>query len=349
MKKLFIGLIAANMITASCALGSFAYDNPARDAAVNMMRQHDYDGALNKLDEAIGFNATDPELFMLRGKCFFIMHNYQLAIEDFNHVLQYSPNYYRAMLWRGTAHARLGNDDLAVADYQSAIKLRPGLARAYFDGKRGGLPGHKEGSGGPAVQDYKKAMSLVYPQGYNPNTAVAGTTDSTADSDDGSDEFADYTNASGDRGSGPNPQPVAKNRKVATRFDTDPDYGVAGAVPGSQPMKGDPKKTIEEVTEAIRMDATNPDYYYIRAKAYQALQDANKAFDDYNEAIRLWPKAKYYVGRASLFYQLNKPMLVKADIRSAIAMDPTTPKDIRFGGDKYPASVQWDADGPGGD
>jgi tetratricopeptide (TPR) repeat protein len=103
------------------------------------------------------------------------------------------------------------------------------------------------------------------------------------------------------------------------------------------------------VTEAIRQDATNPDYYYMRAKAEQKLQDVNKAYADYSEAIRLFPKAEYYVGRASLFYQLDKPLLVDADVRSAIATDPTTPRTIHFGGDKFPASVHWDGDGPGGE
>jgi tetratricopeptide (TPR) repeat protein len=105
---------------------------------------------------------------------------------------------------------------------------------------------------------------------------------------------------------------------------------------------------IKETTEALRMDQTNPDLYFKRTKAYQALAQPNKAYADYSEAIRLFPKAMYYVGRASLFYQLNKPMLVDADVRSAIATDPTTPRTIHFGGDKFPANVRWGGDGPDG-
>lgn len=422
MKKLLVSLIAVQFV-ASAATSAFAYSNPARDEALNMMRRHDFDDALNKLNEAIGFNATDPKNYMLRGKCFFVMHNYALAIEDFNHVVQYSPNYYQAFLWRGTANARLGNDDLAVTDYQQAIRLHPSLARAYFAGNaQAGLPGHKLGAAGPAINDYKQAMAMVYPKGLDPN-APPRTGSSDPNFDNGgaptTDEFADMTDVSGERapqmvaemgrrwrmvqtgagntsaaqvasgapvrgerfasgdgggggvyrgqqgdpartdlattnagntdvGRDDDTLPARKNRRVTDHFDVDPNYGKFGPIAGSQPMDGDANKTISEVTEALCMDSTNPDYYYMRAKAYQKLQDANKAYADYSEAIRLFPQSKYYIGRASLFYQLNKPLLEEADVKSAIACDPTTPRTIHFGGDKYPATVHWDGDGPGG-
>jgi tetratricopeptide (TPR) repeat protein len=329
---------------------------------------------------------------MLRGKCFFLMRNWALAIEDFNNVIQYSPNYYRAFLWRGTAHARLGNDDLSVKDYEQAIRLHPQLAKAYFASQSNtGLPGHKDGARGPAVNDYKQAMSIVYPNGFDPNAPTrTGSADPSAEAPDADDEFAYDTDASGDHA----PQMVArikarknnggdgkyqalqgnpagtdlnttnagntdvgvaddtlkasKNRRVTTNMDVDPNFGRFGAVPGSQPISEDAQKILRDTTEAIRQDSTNPELYYMRAKAYQKLQDANKAYDDYSEAIRLFPEAKYYVGRASLFYQLNKPLLVEADVKAAIATDPTTPRNIHFGGDKYPDNVRWAGDGPDG-
>lgn len=394
MKKVLFSLLAAHLLAASLSLDAFSYANPARDEAMKMMRHRDYNDALNKLNEAIGFNATDPENYMLRGKCFFLMRNYQLAIEDFNHVLQYSPNYSRAFLWRGTAHARLGADDMAIKDYEQAIRLRPALARNYFMTKTLQLPGHRAGATGPAITDYQTAMTNVYPNGLDPNAPVR--TGSADPMDEGTDEFSDIGDASGDlapeaklartaAGGGPNAGrgpgkgyyqalagnpagtdlsttnagntdvgraddrlPADANRRVTNNFDVDPNFGRFGPVAGSQPMQGDPEKVIKETTEALRINYMDPELYFKRAKAWQALQQPNKAYADYNEAIRIFPQAKFYVGRASLFYQLNKPLLVDADVRSAVLADPTTPRKIDFGGDRYPNTVQWDGDGPGG-
>jgi len=192
MKKLLVSFVTAQLMTGAMTTNVLAYDNPARDAAMNMMRQKDYDGALNKLDEAVGFNATDPENFMLRGKCFFVMRNYQLAIEDFNHVINLSPNFYRAFLWRGTAQARLGADQLAVSDYSQAIQLHPQLASSFFSAKGGAssLPGHGTGASGPAIEDYKRAMGQA---GFAAGSAPPAGADDT-------DEFSDFSDASGYRG-----------------------------------------------------------------------------------------------------------------------------------------------------
>lgn len=141
----------------------------------------------------------------------------------------------------------------------------------------------------------------------------------------------------------------AKDRRVVNRLGQDPDYGEFGKVPGSQPLDGDPETVIKRCTEAIRQDDSNAEYFYMRAKAYQKLSKVNDAYRDYSEAIRIGPNvAKYYIGRASMFYQLNKPLLVDADVKRAQSMDQLMPHVVHFGGDPYPPSVRWSGDGADG-
>lgn len=436
--------------------GCWAVENEARDDAKVKMQCKDWNGAVRLLDQACGLAKEDPQNFMLRGRCFFHLKNWELAITDFDKVLTFAPNYFPAYLWRGSASAKLGKDDLAIKDYEQAIRLNPRLAQRFFRpaGKADGavaaaqryhLPGvSPENANSPAAADYKAAMQRVYPSGYSPDAAgrsgeanpgtyatdaddatyltdlAAGaepeSTDAAPDSarrlspdsannqsagskhsghgrhsgdgrqstdgkrksssdnsatDDNADSPARPNKASGDGqgayqalaadpgasvttdlagnldiGRSDDTLSADKNRRVVPVLDQDPNFGEFGAVPGSQPLKGDPETVIKRCTEAIRRDDKNAEYYYLRAKAFQRLAQVDKAYKDYAQAIYLDPnQAKYYIGRASMFYQLNKPMLVDLDVKRALSVNSELPHNIHFGGEAYPKNVQWSGDG----
>ncbi len=378
---LSLSVSSALMLT----VASLAAENKDRDTAIEKMRESDFDAALNCLDRAVGASRTDPENFMLRGRCLFRLSNYELAIADFNMVLNLSPNYFSAYLWRGSAHAKLGADDLAIKDYEQAIRLNPRLAHRFFQpsgmkvkgqseavkaAERFRLPGvSPENINSNAAKDYKEAMRRVYPDGLAKGAAEkTGKGDSATyatDADDqtyltdmasgaekesNSDRSASAdSSAKNDSGISDESLDPKKNKRVVNRMDQDPNYAEFGKVAGSQPLNGDAETVIKRCTEALRMDESNAEYYYLRAKAYQKLAKVDKAYDDYCQAIRLGQAvSKYYIGRASLFYQLNKPLLVDADVKSAQSMDRDLPHKIHFGGTLYPSSVKWSGDGPGG-
>jgi len=154
------------------------YQNPAFNKGKQKMAAGDFDGAVNSFGEAIGMNDTEPKGYLMRGQCFFKLQNYKLAIQDMDKALQLAPNKVRALLVRGSCKANLGQDDEAVADYMAAIKLEPDLGTRYF--KNGGQnvearPRGKQKSADStdghadlrlhAIEDYKKAMNIVYPRG----------------------------------------------------------------------------------------------------------------------------------------------------------------------------------------
>lgn len=435
---LSIGLLAAT------ATSSIAGENRDLDQAKEKMQSRDFDGALRNLNEVLGSSRTDPEGFMLRGRCFFALKTYDKAIDDFNMALKLSPNYFPAFMWRGSSHAKFGADDLAIKDFEQAIRLNPRLAKRYFKSpglkergqskaveaaERFHIPGvSAEEYRSKAVQDYKEAMARIYPNGLsasapervggaNPETYATDAEDQTYLTDmaagdsskaysdaaprsrrtagaesDGSSGNGSVTNANAnehsaagkshkrkghkqagngyyqaladrsaqststdnegnlDIGRSDETLDPKKNLRVTRQLGQDPNSGEFGAVVGSQPLEGDAETVIKRCTEALRTDNSNGENYYLRAKAYQKLAKVDKAYQDYCDAMRNGPQvAKYYIGRASLFYQLNKPLLVDADVKRAQDIDPQMPHLIHFGGEKYPSSVRWSGDGPSGD
>jgi tetratricopeptide (TPR) repeat protein len=117
-----------------------------------------------------------------------------------------------------------------------------------------------------------------------------------------------------------------------------------GAVfPGADEYHGpDIKKALTALNEQIRSDSSNAGYFYQRAKIFQKLMKVDDAIRDYDTAISLEPnKSQFYVGKASLFYQLGKPMMVESILQKARSADPTVPSVVKFAAEPYPKSFKW--------
>lgn len=138
----------------------------------------------------------------------------------------------------------------------------------------------------------------------------------------------------------------SRNERFTPNLDQDPMRGEFGLLSGAGEFPGDPKQAILDYSQAIKLDPTNAEYYYRRAKAYQKLTKVNEAMGDFNHAILQDPQqGKYYVGRASLYYQLGRSVLMDADIVAARNCNPDLPAEIHFNLDKLPPGTQWAGDG----
>ena len=77
-----------------------------------------------------------------------------------------------------------------------------------------------------------------------------------------------------------------------------------------------------------------PAHVYIlaeRAEAYRAMQDFERAFADYGEAIKRSPNdARFLHGRAKLYQERGDHKNALADLTAAITMAPTTTNRVRF-------------------
>lgn len=140
--------------------------------------------------------------------------------------------------------------------------------------------------------------------------------------------------------------PRYKNERFTPNLDQDPMRGEFGLLSGAGGFPGDAKQAILDYSQAIKLDPTNAEYYYRRAKAFQKLSKVNEAMGDFNHAILQDPQqGKYYIGRASLYYQLGKQILMDADIVAARNCNPDLPAVIHFNLEKLPPGTQWAGDG----
>lgn len=124
----------------------------------------DEDPAVTELNDAIGRNPRDPDLYYKRGQVLAEQGKYALAAEDFSQAIKLAPHDAEAFNNRCFVRAVTGDLDAALSDCSEAIKLRPKYMDA-LDSR--GLTYLKLGQFDKAVADYDAALQL------NPKMASA--------------------------------------------------------------------------------------------------------------------------------------------------------------------------------
>jgi tetratricopeptide (TPR) repeat protein len=316
---------------------------PAYERGCMRMTRGDFDGAANAFSEAIGMNDQNGLAYLRRGECYYKLNSFDKSIKDFTKAIEIAPDSSKAYIWRGTVNGRAGNDQAAVADYKKAIELDNRLALNYFKSqqkdalempkgvKQAKVVGNRievtskkleeNHANDGCVRDYKEAMTALFPNGFTADPATVGT----------------YKE--------PLTEPiVASEIKIENSPGSKTGLKGNGAVfPGADEYHGpDIKKALTALNEQIRSDSSNAGYFYQRAKIYQKLMKVDDAIRDYDTAISLEPnKSQFYVGKASLFYQLGKPMMVESILQKARSADPTVPSVVKFAAEPYPKSFKW--------
>jgi tetratricopeptide (TPR) repeat protein len=288
------------------------------------MKSGDLNGAINAFSEAIGVNGQNGLAYLCRGECYYRQNNFSEAKKDFSRSIEISPNSSRAYIWRGTVNGRTGDEAASVEDYKKAIELNRHLAVNYFksqgeNNSAGANNTQANHNNDDCVRFYKEAMNALYPNGFTEDPST----------------ITSYNE--------PLQEPSIVNEIKASNDSNVIRRNPGGIFPGADEYHGpDIKASLASLNEQIRGDSTNSAYYYQRAKVYQKMMRPTDSFRDYDTAISLEPnRAQFYVGKASLFYQLGKPMQVESTIQKARSVDPTVPKEIKFAVQPYPANFKW--------
>ena len=93
--------------------------------------------------------------------------------------------------------------------------------------------------------------------------------------------------------------------------------------PSSQPHKAPETESIEDYSEAIRLDPDDANAYYNRGWDYDELGEYEKAIEDYSQVIRLDPNATdAYNNRGNIYYSLGEYEKALQDYDEAIRLDP---------------------------
>lgn len=139
-------------------------DQKPHDAVVWLLLGDTYAG-LRKLDRAEECFSTANALLPVshlplhhRGRCRMDLGQFQLAVEDFDAVLQMRANFPPCLLNRALAQAALGNHAAAILDYTTALDHGAPYTRIYFLRARS----HESlGNLEAASKDRAKGLSLV--------------------------------------------------------------------------------------------------------------------------------------------------------------------------------------------
>jgi tetratricopeptide (TPR) repeat protein len=83
------------------------------------------------------------------------------------------------------------------------------------------------------------------------------------------------------------------------------------------------QEAIADYSEALKVNAKDPDIFERRAYAEIQLKDYDKALHDYNEAIKLSPEEpKYYQVRAFIYQTKGDFKAALADVDKTLKLDP---------------------------
>lgn len=164
-------------LTASSGDGFVAYYNQGNA----YYKVGDYDGAIEKFNQALRLNPKDAQAYLNRGIARYevAQHSgdpdkvYKAAIGDFNKTLWLRPNQSEAYIRRGIVRYEIAqyskNPDReylqAINDFNQALRLSPQVAQAYV--KRGIVyyklaqyKGDMSAGYQAAIRDFNKALSL---------------------------------------------------------------------------------------------------------------------------------------------------------------------------------------------
>ncbi len=116
-----------------------------------------YDGSLADFSEAIRIDPKHFVAFNNRALTRIAQEQYDQALQDVDQALKLNPKYPEALLNRGVIHESMNKSELAVGDYTAAIEIDEKYAPAW--GNRA-VSYRSLGRDRDAVADLRKAMQL---------------------------------------------------------------------------------------------------------------------------------------------------------------------------------------------
>lgn len=109
---------------------------------------------------ALGFKASDPDLWIDRGLSYAAMRAWPRAISDFDHALDLRPKDVETIVLRAAAWRNAGDPAKALSDAQYALRIAPDHSEALLER---GFAYLAHGDRSAASADFSKVLSLVPP------------------------------------------------------------------------------------------------------------------------------------------------------------------------------------------
>jgi tetratricopeptide (TPR) repeat protein len=110
-----------------------------------------------QLSDAIKANPTDANVYLERGKALVTARRYTKSLKDLKKAVELDPKNAMAFYYRGYAYAQLANYKRAIEETSRAIELNSELINAY---NARGFSYRRRGEFQPALKDFDTAIDL---------------------------------------------------------------------------------------------------------------------------------------------------------------------------------------------
>jgi len=249
----------------------------------------------------------------------FYLKDYNMALNDYNKIIEIKPEYSSNYTSRGGCYKELGDNESALVDFNKAIELEPESSSNYSS--RGGF--YKElGDNENALVDYNKAIELK-PE-YSSNYMSRG--DCYKELGDNESALVDFNKAIElePKNDGYYFQRnllycelsgmYERQRKAQKRIDNGEISGITDFIKTFPINNQYLSSAVEDMKMAISLSPKNDHYYCIIYHSLNVLGNGDSALDYINKAIEINPIYDYYLFRQDLFVKMEKYQEALKDI-----------------------------------
>jgi tetratricopeptide (TPR) repeat protein len=235
--------------------------------------------------------ATDAFNLLQQAIKAFKTENYEMAIVYLDDAIVQDPDLPEVYFWRGKVATKDLNDEVvetAVAEFTQAINLKPDYWEAYFE--RGKVHLYFERLK-EAESDFKKVVEL------NPDFKDVYSYLAQIEIQRGNDSKAmEYLNSITEGGDYKYYYNLGKIFLNAKSYES----------------------AIENLTKALNENKYLVDGYYLRAKAYEAVEKYREALHDLKSAAMLMPEErKFFTDMANVYFKKAKKKADEGDVRKS--------------------------------
>ena len=320
LSRFLIGLISLGAISLP-AFGQSASSKSAFARGCEQMMHKNFANAISSFTEAISDDPNDVNSYFRRGQSFFCVANYKDAIVDFDRALAKGALDFNVYLWKGTAYAKLDKDDLAVFNYEKAMRLHHTLVDIYKSSNP-----NATSINSAVLADGKKTESSSSTLSFGSNQRALDTYKVAARivAENESGYFRSGTTYSGLLNLSGNIVPLSG-------FSGQPDW-LETSQNGHPYLKlKDPGRDVRELDAQIVLHPQDATLHFQRARAFQQLGKSKETLSDLSRAIELdATNPNYFLARAFYYHGLNDENAAEAEIRRAQEVDPVVPSDLSF-------------------
>jgi tetratricopeptide (TPR) repeat protein len=113
--------------------------------------------SLDLVNHTLDVTKNNYQAYLIRGKAYFMMGQYQRSLEDSNEAIRLKPDFAAAYFNRAIVYDSLGQYQLAISDYNETIRMTSDYVNAY---NNRGVAYAKLNQFKPAIEDFNHVIKL---------------------------------------------------------------------------------------------------------------------------------------------------------------------------------------------